>query len=722
MSSGNRPLAGVHLQPNALSSAGATTLQNAYDNSLGANPMVTLDTVPTPMSFQAQVSGSVLEIRDVGAANTIFQVSADPDTVVARAGVTIDNAFNNAGAAASIVLTDTFTAPAFVGGGIQSLGTVTYSSGTFIWALLQESKGYIANAGPGFAAFTLFNAIPFIRNGTNAALVQALTLNVGISHQANGAVACTTVGTTGVSFSPNTRALSAFGSMTKTGGDTALRVSPTWGTVNLSSINFGTIRGVHCLNPAQALFQGSAGTEAMVAYIGMDIENISFGGNVTKRGIRSQLVAATNTRFIEHTGTAESDFNGSINLTNDLIAVRFGASQDWQHGWAGGGFFFEQQITGAGGQFRKSFPAAGRMLMDWSADQELTINCVDGFSLGAQSGANGNQFGNFVTSARTIAVGGDWADFLLTQGGSLTVGGLAMGRVSAWVINGISYANSTGSVTNADTLTVGGFPTSSPGVTISNRHSLNVIGGRTRLASSLQFPPISPAALGSGDTNDWNGLLSGSINNNMRHWARIEGNAAGDSSITGIDSSQTQSGDVYKITNVSANTVKFGHQNTGSLAANRIITPDGNNFLLTPDNTLEIIYDQADSRWRILTPVPQAGGGGALSGTWKFDNTLTMADPGNGQFRLNNATIGSVTQLAIADETETGVDAGGILAALANGDQFYIFNKEDSSEFVVLDITSNTDNTGWHQFAVTVNASGNNFTDGKEFAVTVIFA
>ena len=697
---------------------GLTTLQNAYDNSLGANPMITLNNTPTPISIQASVAGSVFEVRDVGAANTIFEIQADADTITARAGVTVDNAYANATAAASIILTDTVTVPAFVGGGIQSLGTVTYSSGTFIWALLQESKGYIANAGPGFAAFTLFNAIPFIRNGTNAGLVQALTLNVGISHQSNGAVAVTTVGTTGVSFSPNTRALSAFGSMTKTGGDTALRVSPTWGTVNLSSINFGTIRGVHCLAPAQALFQGSAGTEAMTAYIGMDIEAQTFGGNVTKRGVRSFLAAASNTRFLDGQGTAQSDLRGTLNFPVDLVGVQYGASLDYFQAWAAGGFFLEQ-FNASGDQLRWSNPGTNRYVLETengNADGEFNLG-FERFSFG-QTGAVGNQVGNFVANARTIGVGGDWADFLLTQAGSLTVGGLAMGRVSAWVINGISYASSSGSVTNADTLTVGGFPTSSPGVTITNRHSLNVIGGRSRFASAIQLPPISPAALGAGNNNDWNGLLTGSINNNMRTWGRITGNAT-TSVLTGIDSSNAQSGDSFDLTNVGSETIVINNEDAASLAANRIITPTGRNFVLRENNTVTIRYDTADSRWRIVSAQVNSG---TLSGEWQFDSTTTMADPGSGEFRNNNATIGSVTAIAISDTTKPGADAGGILAALANGDQLYLQNIEDSSEFLVFDITSNTDNTGWHQLGGTVNASGSNFTDGKEFLITAIFA
>ena len=718
--SGSRPLAGIHLQPGALASAGQTTLQNAYDNSLGANPMIVLDNVPTPISIEASVGGSVLEVRDVGAANTIFEVDADPDLIVARSGVTIEDAFLNGGAANSLTLSDTFTTSApFIGGGILSNGTVTYGNATWIWALLQESKGYIANAAPGFAAFTLFNAIPFIRNGTNAATVQALILNGGISHQATGAVAVTTIGTTVVNASPNTRALSAFGSMTKTGGDTGLRFSPTFGTVNLSAIAFGTLRGLHCFNPAVALFQPSAGTESMTAYYGVDIDAIPFGGNVTKRGIRSNLAAASNTRFIDGAGTAQSDLRGTLNFPVDLVGIQYGASTDWFEAWAAGGFKIEQQNTGAVEQLRKSFPAAGRMLFDWSNDMELTVNAQLGFSLGAQSGANGNQFGNFVTANLTPGAAGDYTGFLLTHAESYFNNGLTRGRVSAWVINGFSYGNDSGTVNNADTLTVGGMVTSSPGVTIDERQSLNVIAGRSRFQSAMQYDPINPAALASGDTDDWAGLLTGSPNNNMRHWARISGNADQTSTLTGIDAGSAQDGDTFELTNISANTVTLSHEDTGSSAANRFAIPGNLNYVLTEGESVRIRYDSTTSRWRVMHQQQTANFG--LTGEWQFDDTTTMADPGAGNFRNNNATVGSVTAIAINDETKPGTDAGNILAAVGNGDRLYIQNKEDANEFLVFDVTSNTDNTGWHQIGGTVLQSGGNFTDGKEFIITVVF-
>lgn len=582
--------------------AGKTTLQVAYDND-PTGAQILLDNVPNPLTVQASVAGEVFSVLDVGGLK-VLEVDSNPDTIVMRAGVTIEDSFPNAGALNALVLSDTYTQTgAFVGGGILSIGTVTTGvSTTWVWALLQESKLYRININPAFAAFTLFNALAVIENEGNFNLPQALVLNAGLAHRRRTAGTSTTAQTVVVSSVPNTRTLVSGAVMTKTTGDTGLRHAPTFGTVAGSTVNMGTQRGLHCVNPAVGLFQPGAGVENLTAYIGVEIDAIPFGGNVTKRGIRSALAAATNTRFLESTGSAESDHLGPFNLDGDFPngLLRQGASLDYVQGWVNTNEFFQQIVTPAVTQWRHSAPSAGRLLVSGAgaALSEYNLN-TNRFSFGASSGAVGNQVGNFVTPARTIGVAGEWADFLLTQGGNLTVGGLSMSRVSAWVINGISYASSSGTVSNADTLTVGGFPTSAPGVTITERQSIHVIGGRSRFQSAMQFDPISPAALALGNNNNYAGLLTGSANNNMRHWVRLVGDAGG-STITGIDATAVQDGDTFELTNVGANTIDIAHQSASSTAGNRIISPTGATYQIAADETVLVRYDATTGRWRLL--------------------------------------------------------------------------------------------------------------------------
>ena len=161
----------------------------------------------------------------------------------------------------NITLSDTFTTGGgFNGGGMLSNGTITYDSGFFIWGLLVESKRYQAAAAPGFAAFTLFNALPVITNQGNFNLVSALVLNAGISYQRSTAGTSSGSNATGLSYAIGARGMVS-GAVMNMGTNTAVRCSPTYGTVAGSTVNVGTIRGLHCLNPAAGLFQPSAGTE-----------------------------------------------------------------------------------------------------------------------------------------------------------------------------------------------------------------------------------------------------------------------------------------------------------------------------------------------------------------------------------------------------------------------------------------------------------------------------
>ena len=582
---------------------GLSSLQTLYDVA-PATPQIIINAVPEALTIQASVAGEVFSVHDI-AGNEILTVRANPDTVTVEGAFTIRDAFINGAAPISLVLDDTFTTGGgFNGGGISSTGTVTYDNSFFIWALLSETKVYQGAAAPGFAAFTLFNALPRIVNSGNFNLTQALVLNVGVTHERATAGTSTTVQVAGVSFSAQARASIAGAAMTYTTGMQGLRFSPTFSTVAGSAINYGTLIALQCVNPAQAIFQPSAGVESMTAYIGVDVQAIPFGGNVTKRGFRCGLTAASNALMIENTGGASSNFaNGHIYF-NDNRGVAFGgigtALYDAWIRWVGAGNVLGINFITSGDDLEFSSPSANRFLISSNDDSANEVNFnFSRFSFGAQTGANGNQVGAFVTPARTITVGGEWADFLLTQGNQLTVNGQVMSRITAWVINGISYAASTGSVGEADTLTVGGFVTSAPGVTVTTRQSLNVIGGRSRFKSVMQYDPINPAALGAADNDDWAGLLTGSANNGMRHWARVSGNAT-TSHITGIDATSVQDGDTFEITNVSANAFDFNHQDTASVAANRIISPTGAAYLLGADETVLIRYDATTARWRLL--------------------------------------------------------------------------------------------------------------------------
>ncbi len=123
-------------------------------------------------------------------------------------------------------------------------------------------------------------------------------------------------------------------------------------------------------------------------------------------------------------------------------------------------------------------------------------------------------------------------------------------------------------------------------------------------------------------------------------------------------------------------------------------------------------YGRNNNAWVQVT-----GGGASVSAVWTYDNTTTAADPGAGQFRLNNTTIASATALYISDETENGVDFSTILGVLNIGDEIYLQNGEDATEGALVTVTSITDNGTWYNYGITVNDTGTaaTWTDGKEF-------
>lgn len=104
-----------------------------------------------------------------------------------------------------------------------------------------------------------------------------------------------------------------------------------------------------------------------------------------------------------------------------------------------------------------------------------------------------------------------------------------------------------------------------------------------------------------------------------------------------------------------------------------------------------------------------AASAGVIGAQWTFDTTTTMADPGTGKLRFNNATVASVTAVAVSD-----ADAESGNPNIKN----YILTWDDStnttkgylvlrklgtpSTYAIFSVTGSvTDNTTWAQIPVT---------------------
>lgn len=352
-------------------------------------------------------------------------------------------------------------AGAFIGGGLNFSGDITTGASTFIYESFRGAPIIRTAVAPGFAAYTVLQALPAFESGAAAGLnpLSPLIVNCGPTVRNSFVGAKTAATMAAINWSP-TVAGAISGATMSAGSITGLINAPKYSTVAGSAMSFGIIRAIHCQNPAAGLFQPGAGTETMIAYYGLDMANITFATGALKSVVRSNLSPNANSRFLENNGNAISDFGLGHIYFDDAGSVAFGqvgaGNFDVLLNWQAAGYF---RIFFANGNddLRISSPGVDRFLFDsngGSTTGEYNWNCAK-FSLGAQTGSNGNQVGAFVAGTRSTLIAGEWADFLLTQAANITVDH-AMGGVFGWGINAPSITLGTGTVTTAGALNVGG--------------------------------------------------------------------------------------------------------------------------------------------------------------------------------------------------------------------------------------------------------------------------
>lgn len=69
--------------------------------------------------------------------------------------------------------------------------------------------------------------------------------------------------------------------------------------------------------------------------------------------------------------------------------------------------------------------------------------------------------------------------------------------------------------------------------------------------------------------------------------------------ITGVVA--TSPGDARLLINVGANNLTLKHQSTASTAANRFLAPNSIDYIVLPGDSVAILYDGTDARWRIMS-------------------------------------------------------------------------------------------------------------------------
>jgi len=174
------------------------------------------------------------------------------------------------------------------------------------------------------------------------------------------------------------------------------------------------------------------------------------------------------------------------------------------------------------------------------------------------------------------------------------------------------------------------------------------------------------------------------------------------------------------------------------------ITPDSTT-LLTIGSTGGLIVPSGTSAQRVGTTVgtirwnsddlalefyngswtPLVGGNGAsVSASWQFDTSTTASDPGSKKFRLNNATLASVTAIYFNDTANQNFDASTILGFLSSGNRIYIQQKDDATKAALFSVSgAATDNTGWWTVSVTtVSDSSALYGSNKECATVFMLS
>jgi hypothetical protein len=484
----------------------------------------------------------------------------------------------------------------FIGGGVSVSPTINFGNGVFIWEGVRGAPIIQSDVAPVFAAFTLFNALPALRSGASGTFnpLAALVLNAGpvIEHDFTGTRTTTLV--TVVNAGAQTRC-GVSGATMNVVEQFGIAFRPTFSTIGGATVGLGTLRAVLAGTPSVALFQPQAGTQAMTAYYGLDVEDIDFSGDVEKAAVRSAIPINVDSWFLLNTGGAWSDFGTGFIRFDDNAGVIFGSGTDVFIRWNSVTQAIETNTFFGMANSPVHFRPNGDNSWDWFSTNPLGLAYnVEQVSFGFANAAPGtkNWFVIFqgIDGRSPGAGAGDYTDVLWTAGGDIDIGGLAMTDVQAFRIDPPSIIGA-GSVADLSNLFLAGMPTAG-----SNRvHALRTLG-RARIDGHMNNGSQQPAQI-TGNQNDYQLAQD----NAQRAMVLLDSDA--EWNITGIDSSFgfAQPGDRIFLCNSGAFDLSLTHQDVASLAANRFITPEGLPYVLHPQRGVWIWYDDTGvDRWVIM--------------------------------------------------------------------------------------------------------------------------
>ena len=147
------------------------------------------------------------------------------------------------------------------------------------------------------------------------------------------------------------------------------------------------------------------------------------------------------------------------------------------------------------------------------------------------------------------------------------------------------------------------------------------------------------------------------------------------------------------------------------------VNSTGDGFENGPTTT-DISSAEANATAAAASAAAAANSAAAFANKYTFSTTTSMADPGTGIIRFNNATYSSVTAIAIDDQTAdtnnpdispyivTWDDSSGTVKGY-----LHIFEDQNPGNFAIFTISALTDNSGWTQLTVSHLASNGTIDD-----------
>lgn len=107
--------------------------------------------------------------------------------------------------------------------------------------------------------------------------------------------------------------------------------------------------------------------------------------------------------------------------------------------------------------------------------------------------------------------------------------------------------------------------------------------------------------------------------------------------------------------------------------------------------------------------------------SWNFDTSIVDADPGTGEFRMNNATPASVTYLYLSKTSQQGINVANVLLDLTAGSEIQLIQKSDVLRYLIGEVVSITDATDYVKVEITITDSGTLFASGSEIMSSIFY-